>query len=527
MHPLYMHARRYPEKPALVLSDGSTLRFGDLADRSRRLSNYLRANGVGTGSVALIIMKPGRLFEAVFAAQTLGLEYAIIPYEIGGDVTQAIFDNLLHHGNLSCILLSADHSAAEYIVREASAHSLVLTADSDILDAVRYETAIAEAPETDPPDEAERERIRFTSGTTGVPQAVREIKRSAELLGTGEVGIGRARIRGIFNLILTSIRRPLSRDAVYLYPETIFSGASSMCFDVINEGGTTVLLERLESSELPGYIEKYGVTHMFVLSDRLRVIAEMTSQEREKYDVSSLEVVLHAGVPCSVTTKEDMLSWWGDVLYEVYAGTEGGGCCFISPHDWRTHKGSVGRPVIGKAVILDDNGVELPYLEIGNIYFTDGTQFEYIGDTEKYSEMHDALGRFTFGDVGYLDSDGFLYIVDRRVDQIVVRGRRFSSVEVEHILRSHPAVSDVAVVGIRSSGHDEQVTAFVETTGGTAQDRNLLENELRGLCRGKLSDHKHPEAFKFVDQLPRNAIGKVLKRELREVPAAELRRREA
>jgi fatty-acyl-CoA synthase len=241
---------------------------------------------------------------------------------------------------------------------------------------------------------------------------------------------------------------------------------------------------------------------------------KLSEQERRAYDLSSLEVVVHAAAPCPIEVKRQMIDWLGPIVYEYYAGSEGNGFCALDTRQWLDHPGSVGVPLIGKIEILDEDGKQVPTGEVGQVWFDSDLRFEYHNDPDKTSETFNDRGWSTLGDVGYLDKDGYLYLTDRATHMIISGGVNIYPQEVENLLVLHPAVADVAVIGVPNSDLGEEVKAVVLPVDG-ASPGPKLEADLVRYARAHLAHYKCPRSVDFVDQLPRMPTGKLLKRELR------------
>jgi fatty-acyl-CoA synthase len=247
---------------------------------------------------------------------------------------------------------------------------------------------------------------------------------------------------------------------------------------------------------------------MFVRMLRLPI------EERERYDLSSLQVVIHAAAPCPVSVKRRMLDWWGPIIYEYYAGTEDIGGTSITPEEWLAHPGSVGRPMT-ECHIVDEDGQELPPGQPGVVYFAGGRPFEYHNDPDKTASITNDKGWRTLGDIGYLDQDGYLYLTDRQAHMIISGGVNIYPQEAENMLASHPAVADVAVIGVPDAEMGEAVKAVVQPVDPGAAGPEL-EQELLSYCRSELASYKCPRAADFVGELPRDENGKLYKRLVRE-----------
>jgi long-chain acyl-CoA synthetase len=242
---------------------------------------------------------------------------------------------------------------------------------------------------------------------------------------------------------------------------------------------------------------------------------KLPPEVRAGYDLSSLEVAIHAAAPCPIPIKEQMIAWWGPVLWEYYAGTEGNGMTMVGSADWLAHKGTVGKAVVGKLKICDDEGKELPAGEAGTIYFADGKPFEYHNDPRKTAESTHPRGWTTLGDVGYVDEEGFLYLTDRKAYMIISGGVNIYPQEAENVLITHPKVADVAVFGVPNDEFGEEVKAVVEPRD-IRHAGPELEHELIEFCRAHISHIKCPRSVDFLEELPRHPTGKLYKRLLKD-----------
>jgi long-chain acyl-CoA synthetase len=236
---------------------------------------------------------------------------------------------------------------------------------------------------------------------------------------------------------------------------------------------------------------------------------------RTRYDVSSLHTVIHAAAPCPVPVKEKMIEWFGPVIHEYYAGTEGNGFVYCNSASWLSHKGTVGQPINCVVHICDDNGDELPVGDAGTIFFEAGGEFEYHGDPEKTAGSRHSKGWSTLGDIGRLDDDGFLYLTDRKAHMIISGGVNIYPQEAENVLTMHPSVVDVAVIGVPNEDFGEEVKAIVQPLEGIEAGPEL-ERALIAYCREQLADVKCPRSVDFRAELPRHPTGKLYKRLLKD-----------
>jgi len=279
-------------------------------------------------------------------------------------------------------------------------------------------------------------------------------------------------------------------------------------------GATVVVMERFDPAGCLELIERHRVTHaQFVPTMFVRML-RLPAEERARWDVSSLQVVMHAAAPCPIAVKRQMLDWWGPIIHEYYAGTEDIGSSFISPEEWLAHPGSVGRP-LDECHILGDDGAEMPPGEAGVIWFAGGRPFEYHNDAAKTASVTNERGWRTLGDIGYLDEDGYLYLTDRQAHMIISGGVNIYPQEAENVLAGHPAVVDVAVIGVPDAEMGEAVKAVVQPVDPAAAGPDLAA-DLLAACRAELASYKCPRDVDFVAALPRDPNGKLYKRLLRE-----------
>ena len=279
-------------------------------------------------------------------------------------------------------------------------------------------------------------------------------------------------------------------------------------------GATVVVMERFDPARGLELIERHRVTYaQFVPTMFVRML-RLPRPDRERYDVSSLQVVMHAAAPCPVAVKRQMIEWWGPIIHEYYSGTEDIGTAFITSEEWLAHPGSVGRP-LGECHIVGDDGEELPPGEPGVIYFAGGQPFEYHNDPEKTASVSNDRGWRTLGDIGYLDEDGYLFLTDRQAHMIIAGGVNIYPQEAENVLAGHPAVVDVAVIGVPHPEMGEEVKAVVQLADPAAAGPELAA-EILAYCRTELAPYKCPRSVDFVDELPRDPNGKLYKRRLRQ-----------
>ena len=301
-------------------------------------------------------------------------------------------------------------------------------------------------------------------------------------------------------------------------------GCQSFYLGALNVGQALVIMGRFDPEEALRLIERHRVTTAYMVPTQFVRLLRLPAEVRAKYDHSSLQSVVHASAPCPLEIKRQILEWWGPVIWETYGGMEGA-ATIAKPQRWLEKPGTVGRAVRGMQVtIRDDDGNELPAGEVGNVYMEpDVGSFEYHHDPDATQAVH--RGRaFTIGDIGYLDEDGYLFLCDRARDIIITGGVNVYPAEVEGVLIAHPAVADVAVIGIPDDEWGEQVKAVVEP-GDDVDASPALADELIAFCRDRLAGYKCPRSVDFERALPRTDAGKLYKRRIRDRYWAETGRR--
>jgi len=269
-----------------------------------------------------------------------------------------------------------------------------------------------------------------------------------------------------------------------------------------------------DPAEALSAVERWRVNAAWLVPTMMNRMLRLPADQRGSFDVSSMRYAVHSAAPCPVEVKQAMIAWWGPVLYEFYAATEGNGMTAITPEEWLAHPGSVGRSADVR--IVGEDGEPLPPGEVGVVYFArEWTTFEYHNDPVKTAESRDAHGWTTIGDMGYLDDTGYLYLTDRKSHMIISGGVNIYPQEAENALASHPAVEDAAVLGVPHPDYGEEVKAVVQLTPGFSADTDTAR-ALIAHCHARLARYKCPRSVDFVDTLPRLPNGKLLKRVVRQ-----------
>jgi len=502
MH-LFEVAQKYPDKPALILEpSGTSLTYRELEARSNQGAHLFRKLGLARGDAIAICMENNlRFYELCWAAQRSGLYYT----PISSRLTASEVDYIVTDCEAKVFITS---EAKADIARDLAAmmpncpHRFMI--DGAIEGYESWETAAGAMPTTRIQDESTGTDMLYSSGTTGRPKGVRLPLPEAPIDYEAPT------------LSIIAAIYQFNDQSVYLSPAPLYH-AAPMRYNIVIQrlAGTCVIMERFDPEEALRLIEKHKVTCSQWVPTMFVRMLKLPDSVREKYDISSMKTAIHAAAPCPVEVKRKMIDWWGPVIHEYYAGTEGNGICMIGPEEWLQHPGSVGKAIVGELHILDDAGNELPPGQAGTVYFAGGSEFSYFKDEKKTNESHNEKGWSTLGDVGYVDEDGYLYLTDRKAFMIISGGVNVYPQETENLLIMHPKVADVAVIGVPHEEFGEEVKAVVQPANWSEAGPEL-EEELLAYCRNNLSHIKCPKSIDFDKELPRHPTGKLYKRLVRD-----------
>jgi len=496
------HAVERPEHPAVVMSgSGEVMTFAELDEHANRLARVFAGAGLERGDhMALCIENRLEYLAVCWGAVYAGLYFTAFSTRLTRDEASYIVNDC---GARALVMSEATGDLAEALLETTPAVELRL-AFGDVAGHDSYRETIAAASAEPIEGRLEGVDMLYSSGTTGRPKGVKLPLPDTEFGAPTPV-------QNLGQLIFS-----FTPDAVYLSPAPAYHAAPlRFCMAMNRVGGTVVMMERFDAASALEAIERHGVTTSQWVPTMFIRMLKLDQAVRDAHDLSSLECAVHAAAPCPPPVKEAMIEWWGPVLHEYYAGSEGNGFCYTNSEDWLAHRGTVGKPLLGIVHICDDEGHELPVGEEGTIYFESDGAFEYHNDPEKTASARLRSGWSTLGDVGRLDEDGFLYLTDRKAHMIISGGVNIYPQETENVLAMHPAVADVAVIGVPDEDFGEQVKAVVEVADGV-EPSDELARELIAACRAELSDLKCPRSVDFRDELPRHPTGKLYKRLLRD-----------
>ncbi len=489
-----------PERAAVVMADsGETVSYGQLDQRSAQLARHWHQAGLRRGDhIAILLENHPRYFEIVWAALRSGLYYTPINRHLTTSELTYVVENC---GARSVVTSLA---RADQVAGLADSVEVPLMMDGTVDGWAVYEDALDAQPPTPLDDQPCGHGMFYSSGTTGRPKGI--------LFPLPE-----RQVTDDDPMVMTGGPLGLADGCVYLLPAPLYHTSPVVTGALCHRyGGTVVVMERWDAAACLAAIERYQVdVAQFVPTMFVRLL-KLPDATRLGHDLSSLRVVTHAAAPCPVDVKQKMIEWWGPIILEFYAGSENVGSTMITSEEWLAHPGSVGLPRFCTTHICDEEFNPLPVGEIGNVWFdTPGASMQYHDDPEKTAENRSPQGWYTMGDVGRLDDDGYLYLTDRKTFMIISGGVNIYPQESENVLIGHPAVLDVAVIGVPNDDLGEEAKAVVQLVDPAAANDELA-TELLAHCQADLARYKCPRSIDFVEQLPREDSGKLYKRRLRD-----------
>ncbi len=496
-------AQSKPEHPAVIMAgSGDALNYAELDARSNQLAHHLRAVGLQRGDhIALFMENQIRYMEVAWAALRSGVYVTAINSFLSAPEVGYIVNDC----EAKVVVTSRAKAEVAAEVRRDGPERVVswLMVDGVTDGYESYENTLAPYPTTKIGDESMGSIMLYSSGTTGQPKGV------LRPLPDGAIDEPDLRSAALIQ------NYGYGEDMTYLSPAPMYHAAPLVfSLSVHRAGGTLVIMEKFDAAAAVQNIERFAVTHsQWVPTMFIRMLK--LGDERPVVDLSSHLVAIHAAAPCPVEVKHQMIEWWGPIINEYYAGTEGVGSTFIDSEQWLKKPGSVGQISQGTIHIVDPLGNDLPPNEIGAVYFGGNAEFVYHNAPEKTSESRLDGGRATLGDVGYVDEDGYLFLTDRKAFMIISGGVNIYPQEIEDCLIVHPSVVDVAVFGIPDEEMGESVKAAVQLPEGIVPSPEL-ERELLSYVRERIAHYKVPRSIDFHDELPRLPTGKLYKRYLRD-----------
>jgi long-chain acyl-CoA synthetase len=500
------HAAEHPDQPAIIMAtSGETVTFAEYEARCNATAHLLRAAGLRRGDhIAVFMENSPRLLEIEGAAERAGLYYTLINIYLAPDEVAYIITN-----SQSRLLFS---SAARQVVADAAAAQcpqleglFMAGTDSPPTGWKSYEAAVAGLPSDPIPDESLGAAMLYSSGTTGQPKGV--LRQLPDAAPSDPLPV----------MLFVSAMFGLRAGMTYLNPAPLYHSAPQACVAAsMRLGATNVVMEHFDARQWLALVARYGVTNCQMVPSMFSRLLRVPAEVREGYDTSSLECIVHAAAPCPVHVKRGMIDWLGPIITEYYGATEANGFTYCDSAQWLAHPGTVGRPILGELLILDENGTECPTGTDGTVWFRGATAFSYFQEPDKTAASRTPDGTTsTVGDVGHVDDEGYLYLTDRKSYMIISGGVNIYPQETENLLSGHPAVLDVAVIGVPNEDLGEEVKAVVQLADPATASPELAA-ELISYCRDRMAHFKCPRTVDFVAELPRTETGKLVKRLLRD-----------
>ncbi len=498
---------------AKIFSGDREIAVETIQVNAARAATGLEGKGVKEGdAIAFFMRNDFALFEANGAAALLGLYAVPINWHYGVEEAEYVLRDcgakalIIHADLLPGIKDGIPESVKVFVVETppeiAATYGLTDSQCAVPEMCVDWHEWLAGFEPFEARDIAAPGAMIYTSGTTGRPKGVRRTPANPE------------EMEALYEVINIAFNLQPGKRTIIPAPMYHSAPNSYSSLSVTFELDEIVLMPRFDPEELLRLIEKHKITHIQTVPTMFVRLLKLPQDVRDKYDVSSLEFVVHAAAPCAPEVKEAMIEWWGPVINEYYGATETGSVVFCNSEEWLAHRGTVGKPMPGVELrILDDDGNDQPVGVEGDVYcrILKGPDFTYNGDDEKRRKA-EKQGLIAPGDIGYLDEDGFLHLCDRRNDMVISGGVNIYPAEIESCLISHPEIADCAVFGIPDEDFGESLCACIRIAdGGTLHD-----DDVRAHVRAHLASYKVPKVVEFMDELPREDSGKIFKRKLRE-----------
>ena len=492
--------------PSSWPASGETVTYRELEARSNRLAHLLRNLGLKRlDHYAIFMENNSRYLEACGAGERSGLYYTCVnSYLTAGELAY-----IVNNSESRMLITSvAKLDVAREALKECPKVELCIVVDgageSDRIVGLREATAGL-------PEHADRGRMRRHRDALFVRH-----HRPAE--GHLAAAAGAAGRPSNCRCSISCMKLWQYREGmIYLSPAPLYHSAPQAAVNLaIKSGGTVIIMEQFDPERYLELVEQWGITHTQLVPTMFSRMLKLPEDVRKRYDLSSLEIAIHAAAPCPAPVKEDMIKWWGPIIHEYYGATEGLGFTACNSEEWLAHRGTVGRVLLGDLHILDENMKPCPIGTPGTVWFKTATPFEYFNDPTKTTEARSPDGTMsTVGDVGYVDDDGFLYLTDRATFMIISGGVNIYPQECENLLITHPKVADAAVFGVPNADLGEEVKAVVQPMPGIEPGAGARRRADRVL-QPALSRQKVPRSIDFEAELPRLPTGKLYKRLLRD-----------
>ena len=500
------HAKLRPLQPAFIMAQtGEAVTYAELEARSNRLAHFLRQQGLKRlDHYAIFMENNSRYLEACGAGERSGFYFTCVnSYLTAGELAYILTNSQSQVLFTSKAKLDVARDALKECPNVKTCVVMDGAGESERI--IGLEQATAGFPRTQIADEITGTAMLYSSGTTGRPKGI--LRPLPEQPPVQPMPLFE------FLLKLWQYREGM----IYLSPAPLYHSAPQAAVNLaIRSGATAIIMESFDPERYLELIEIYGITHSQLVPTMFSRMLKLPEAVRKRYDLSSLEVAIHAAAPCPAQVKDEMIKWWGPIIHEYYGATEGLGFTACNSEEWLAHRGTVGKVLLGDLHILDDEMQPCPSGTPGTVWFKSATAFEYFNDPQKTAEARSPDGSMsTVGDVGYIDTDRFLYLTDRATFMIISGGVNIYPQECENLLITHPKIADAAVFGVPNADLGEEVKAVVQLVQGISPGPDLAA-ELIAFCGEHLARQKVPRSIDFEAELPRLPTGKLYKRLLRD-----------
>lgn len=500
---LSFRAALHPDRDA-IRSEHGDRSFAELNGHCNQLVRALRAHGLTAGdAVAIVSHNRPEFAELQFACLRAGFRLTPVNWHGTPDEVAYVVEDC-----------EARALVVDACLRDAAARSLERAGDRLVVRLAvggalpgfePYATALAGRAAHDIDEPQLGDVMLYTSGTTGRPKGVRRPPPNPET-----AGLGLRAMTAVFGYRADEGDVSLATGPLY------HSGPLNICMQwPISSGVPVVLMDRWSAEGMLERIEQHRITHTFCVPTMFHRLLSLPEAVRNRYDVSTLRFIIHGAAPTPVADKRRIIEWFGPIVTEIFAATEGPGT-FVSSEEWLKRPGTVGRPNPDDVRIVGDDGTLMPVGEPGTLYLRSapGSRFEYFRAPKKTREAFDG-DFFTVGDVGYLDDEGYLFLTGRSAELILIGGTNVYPAEIDDVLLLHPDVQDAAAIGVPNDEWGEEVKAIVSLVDGVRPSQQRAEAIL-AFARDQLPSIKVPRSVEFVDELPRSEAGKLYRKRLRD-----------
>jgi long-chain acyl-CoA synthetase len=495
----------------LAINDGQRARtWSEFNSRVNKWIRLFREHGLQVGDrLSLLIGNSCETYEVLAACIHAGITVVPVNYHLMKDEVSYIIQDSGSRGLVTDsehVLLAAEalqNAGPDVVLR-------VVTGETSAAGFTALESALAGLADTEPDAQVSGALLLYTSGTTGRPKGV--------MNDMFQPGAPLERVVGLLNMLGAGFGIPERGRALLVGPWYHSAQIFFSLFPMLRQC-RLVMHRRFDAAATLETIDRDRITTCHLVPTQFIRLLRVDPEVRKNFDGESLEQVWHSGGACPVSVKQQMIEWWGPKFTEFYAASEGGVVATINSEDWLKKPGSVGRAVPGSDIVaVDENGKELPPDTEGALYVrrTPDRDFYYHNAPEKTKSAYLAPGFFTFGDLGHVDREGFVYITGRASDVINSGGVNIYPAEIEAVLVGHPLVGDVAVFAVPDAEFGEQVKAAVVLADGAGPATDAITGELDRFARERLAGFKVPRSYDFVSALPRDPSGKLRKQLLRD-----------